>query len=168
MASSPVYPSSPTGTLKRDASKKDSGKLGWVGTLTRRKKGQEGRLLWSRSFYWIIQTSTIDGSWQFKSDVKCLVHFQFGSLLCFCVPSGLPWKTQWGIPSNFCGDSTFKIQFSLQKYIGCLWRKHSIDFCKFHCEFQHFNTPFPVSTQSIDRVFFRYTEVIQRETYFPI
>ncbi|RMX40711.1 hypothetical protein pdam_00021464 [Pocillopora damicornis] len=41
MASSPVYPSSPTGTLKRDASKKDSGKLGWVGTLTRRKKGQE-------------------------------------------------------------------------------------------------------------------------------
>lgn len=41
MASSPTLPSSPTGSLKRDNSKKDAGKLGWVGTLTRRKKGQE-------------------------------------------------------------------------------------------------------------------------------
>lgn len=35
-------PSSPTGTLN----KKEAGKLGWVGTLTRRKKGQEGNVLW--------------------------------------------------------------------------------------------------------------------------
>ena len=45
MASSPTLPSSPTGSLKRDNSKKDAGKLGWVGTLTRRKKGQEGNVL---------------------------------------------------------------------------------------------------------------------------
>lgn len=45
MASSPVTPSSPTGTLTRESSKKDTGKLGWVGTLTRRKKGQEGKIL---------------------------------------------------------------------------------------------------------------------------
>ena len=44
MASSPSSPGSPTGTLTRDSSKKDTGKLGWVGTLTRRKKGQEGKL----------------------------------------------------------------------------------------------------------------------------
>ena len=43
MASSPSSPGSPTGTLTRESSKKDSGKLGWVGTLTRRKKGQEGK-----------------------------------------------------------------------------------------------------------------------------
>lgn len=41
MASSPSSPGSPTGTLTRESSKKDTGKLGWVGTLTRRKKGQE-------------------------------------------------------------------------------------------------------------------------------
>lgn len=45
MASSPVSPGSPTGTLTRESSKKDTGKLGWVGTLTRRKKGQEGEIL---------------------------------------------------------------------------------------------------------------------------
>ena len=44
MASSPSSPGSPTGTLTRESSKKDTGKLGWVGTLTRRKKGQEGKL----------------------------------------------------------------------------------------------------------------------------
>lgn len=85
MASSPVNPSSPTGTLKRDASKKDSGKLGWVGTLTRRKKGQEGRFLWLRTktFYleiWIIQRA-IKGSsvWQLKFEVT---HFLFYASLC--------------------------------------------------------------------------------------
>ena len=40
MASTPVSPNSPTGSLKRDASKKDAGKLGWVGTLTRKKKSE--------------------------------------------------------------------------------------------------------------------------------
>ena len=41
--SSPTGPGSPTGTLKRENAKKDA-MLGWVGTLTRRKKGQEGKL----------------------------------------------------------------------------------------------------------------------------
>ncbi|XP_074607464.1 beta-parvin-like [Acropora palmata] len=50
MAANPASPSSPTGSLKRDSSKKDAGKLGWVGTLTRKKKSEvneletEGRL----------------------------------------------------------------------------------------------------------------------------
>ncbi|XP_068706017.1 beta-parvin-like isoform X2 [Montipora capricornis] len=50
MATNPASPSSPTGSLKRDTSKKDPSKLGWVGTLTRRKKTEvnelenEGRL----------------------------------------------------------------------------------------------------------------------------
>ncbi|XP_020892762.1 alpha-parvin [Exaiptasia diaphana] len=36
----PATPSSPTGTLKRDNSKKDAGVFGWMGTLSRRKKGE--------------------------------------------------------------------------------------------------------------------------------
>lgn len=37
-------PSSPSGTLKRDNSKKDAGVFGWMGTLSRRKKGEtEGK-----------------------------------------------------------------------------------------------------------------------------
>jgi parvin len=38
--SAPTTPSSPGGTLKRDNSKKDVGVFGWVGTLSRRKKGE--------------------------------------------------------------------------------------------------------------------------------
>lgn len=40
MAANPASPSSPTGSLKRDSSKKDAGKLGWVGTLSRKKKSE--------------------------------------------------------------------------------------------------------------------------------
>lgn len=59
MASSPSSPGSPTGTLTRESSRKDSGKLGWVGTLTRRKKGQEGKLFRSN-----IETFCFDILWK--------------------------------------------------------------------------------------------------------
>lgn len=42
--STPSTPSSPGGTLTRDNSKKDAGVFGWMGTLSRRKKGEtEGK-----------------------------------------------------------------------------------------------------------------------------
>lgn len=155
MASSPVNPSSPTGTLKRDASKKDSGKLGWVGTLTRRKKGQEGRILWlkTKTFYleiWIIQRA-IKGSWlwQLKFEVS---HFLFYASLCHLI-----YLTRLNEESAviFIGLVPSNFNYHFWNTLAVFDRWYAFDFCKFHREFQHFNTPFPVTKHTLDHKIFR-------------
>ena len=118
MASSPVNPSSPTGTLKRDASKKDSGKLGWVGTLTRRKKGQEGRLCdqeFSLELFKPLRATDLDSSNQMWSAL-----FIFNLVLCYASVNRLVSleKLNEESPAIFAGILPLKFNFHFRNTLA--------------------------------------------------